>query len=112
MKPASPCLHTFRDLDAKQVEGPGQRLADQLNKMSAGRALKEIGKLEVALSGEKTPAKAETKASVAEISKAPAPITPIKGGTTAETGSKLDSEGNFHGTYDEWKRLRQAGKIR
>jgi len=68
-------------------------------------AIREIGKLEARL--EKP---AESVQSVTR-SKAPAPISPIRG---AASGSdfKVDSKGEFHGSYQNWKAARQAGKIR
>lgn len=92
--------------------------AERIGKMTVGRALKELGKLEVKLAGgpaavaaPKSEAKSEPKTTVAEISKAPAPITPL-GGSTTPVQPKMDAEGNFHGTYEEWKAFRRAGKIK
>lgn len=68
--------------------------------------LREIGKLEAKF--EKTPSKKEP---VAKKSNAPAPISPIKASSSAvETG--LDSDRAYHGTYQQWKAARLAGKIR
>lgn len=85
-------------------------VADKLKDMSAARALREIGRLEASLSIQ-AGKKQEAATTVAEISKAPAPISPLKGDASMET-SKVDSSGNFIGTYAEYKRLRQAGKIK
>lgn len=77
--------------------------AEKLSKMTVISALREIGKLEAKF--EKT----ETKPVVR--SKAPAPINPLKA-----TGSAMDtpvnSDGEFHGTYSQWREARKAGKIR
>jgi len=67
-------------------------------------ALKEIGKLEA-----RYEAKAEDKP-VAR-SKAPAPVTPIRSAAgVAET--KLNSDGQWYGSYAEWKQARKSGKVR
>jgi hypothetical protein len=53
---------------------------------------------------------AETKPSIAR-SKAPAPISPIKtSSAVADVG--VGSDGEFHGTYQQWRESRKAGKIR
>ena len=67
-------------------------------------ALKEIGKLEARFE-----AKAEEKPVVR--SKAPAPVTPIRAAAgIAET--KLDNNGQWFGSYSEWKAARKAGRVR
>jgi len=66
--------------------------------------LKEIGKLEARFE-----AKAEEKPVVR--SKAPAPVTPIKA-ASGVADTKLSSDGNWYGSYAEWKAARKAGKVR
>ena len=68
-------------------------------------------KFEVKETPKETPkAEAETKPSVAK-SKAPAPISPIKtSSAVADVG--VGSDGEFHGTYQQWRESRKAGKIR
>lgn len=83
--------------------------AKELGQMSVIRALREIGKLEVKLGEKKAPPPA-TKP-IAEISSAPPPIAPLKGANSPVTNN-VDANGNFLGTYEEYKRLRSAGKIR
>ena len=80
----------------------------KLNEMPLITAIREIGKLEARL--EKPVESAQSVQSVTR-SKAPAPISPIRG---AASGSdfKVDSKGEFHGSYQNWKAARQAGKIR
>jgi hypothetical protein len=80
----------------------GKRIAG----MSPKAALREIGKLEERFSS-KPAAKTETVAK----SRAPAPISPIRGGTTA-ADVPMGSDGEFHGTYAQWKAQRKTGKIR
>lgn len=87
--------------------------AERIGKLSVGGALREFGKLEARL--EKKPevkteeVKKETKA--AEISKAPAPITPINGGNGAAVEVPINGKGEFTGTPKQWRDLRRAGKI-
>ena len=72
--------------------------------MPTRAALKEIGKLE---------ARFEAKADEKPVAKsrAPAPVTPLKAVSgVAET--KLSSDGNWYGSYAEWKQARKAGKVR
>ena len=70
--------------------------------------LREIGKLEAKFEKTATPSKKEP---VAKKSNAPAPISPIKASSSSvDTG--LDSDRAFHGTYQQWKAARLAGKIR
>ena len=55
--------------------------------------------------------RAPTGTTVVGKSRAPAPITPIRGGASGkETG--VDSNGEFHGSFQAWKAARLAGKIR
>ena len=84
-------------------------LGDQLGKMTIARALTRIGKLEAEISGKQ--AKAPEKTAIAEISKAPEPISPLKG-ANAPAGNKISADGQFYGTYEEFKAARRAGKIK
>ncbi len=89
---------------------------DVLNKLKAmpvSRMNREIGKIEVSLG------KAEAKEAPAagtlgsiQMSKAPPPITPIRGGNASVSGLKFDEKGNWTGTSEEWKAARNAGKIK
>lgn len=78
--------------------------------LAPGAALREIGKIEAMIETKAAPAPAASPAP--KISAAPPPITPIRAGAGSETEPKLDSAGNFTGTYAEWKALRKAGKLR
>jgi hypothetical protein len=72
-------------------------------------ALRQIGKLEAQFEKKETPV-SEAKPSVAR-SKAPAPINPLKGSSgVVDVG--VDTNGEFHGTYQQWKESRKAGKLR
>lgn len=82
--------------------------ADKLAKMSAPSALREIGKLEARL--EKSEPKQEVN-TVAAKSNAPAPISPLKA-TSAVADIPISAEGQFSGSYAQWKAARKAGKIR
>lgn len=86
-------------------------VAERLAKLTVGSALRELGKIEAGLMTVKEPpVKAEEKPQ-AEISKAPAPISPLKG-ANAPAGVKIDADGNFYGTYEEYKAARKAGRIK
>lgn len=97
-------------------------VADKLAKMSVGRAMREFGKLETALAKGDKPAApsasaspqgaAKPAAAVSEISRAPAPITPLRSSAGAEPAPLIDDKGVFHGTYADWKKARMEGKIK
>ena len=80
----------------------GKRIAG----MSPKAALREIGKLE-----ERFAVKPNAKTETVAKSKAPAPINPIRGGTSA-ADVPMGSDGEFHGTYAQWKNQRKNGKIK
>ncbi|HEX8106715.1 MAG TPA: hypothetical protein VF516_03255 [Kofleriaceae bacterium] len=89
-------------------------VADKLAQMTVGRALKEIGRLEATLGGTKAdgaPQK-EVKTPVAEISKAPAPITPLRGANAPVVSLSGTDAVPASMTYEDWKALRRAGKIK
>jgi hypothetical protein len=81
--------------------------AKKLADMSAVSAIREIGKIEARFEKAKEP---EPKAVVGK-SKAPAPINPLRGAVSTVDGN-LDADGNFHGTYQQWKAARASRKIR
>lgn len=93
------------------VQNPDEAVA--LGKLTVGGMLKALGRLEAKLEGiaKLTAAAVETKP-VAEISKAPAPISPIKAPSNPGTGLKIDAAGNWTGTYEEFKAADQAGKFK
>ena len=80
-------------------------LAKKISGLSPKAALREIGKLEERFSRPVVEEKPVVK------SRAPAPINPIRGGTAA-VDVPINSDGEFHGTYAQWKASRKAGKIR
>ena len=88
--------------------------AARIAKLTVGGALREIGKLEARLEVAAKPSTvtAEEKPNnVVEISRAPAPISPLKGnGAVAEV--PINAAGEFHGTYAQWKQARKDGKIK
>ena len=85
-------------------------VAEAMGKMTVGKMLREFGKLEASFA--KTAEKPAPKASsVAEISKAPAPISPLRG-ASAPVSNGIGSDGEFHGSYEQYKAARLAGKIR
>ena len=81
-------------------------IAEKLQGMTLTRALATIGKLEAQF--EKT--EPQTKPAVGK-SKAPAPINPIKASANGPI-TDLDSNRQFHGSYQAWKAARLAGRIR
>lgn len=82
--------------------------AKSLAAMPAIKALRELGKLEAKFEGESP--KTETKSTTSR-SKAPDPISPIKGRSSA-TDTPVTSDGEFKGTYAQYVAARKAGKIR
>jgi SpoU rRNA methylase family enzyme len=83
--------------------------AKALAAMKPGAALKAIGKLEAkyepaAESAPKIPQKILPKPS-----KAPAPIKPLKGGEVSDT--RVNSDGEYTGSYDQYVADRKAGKV-
>jgi len=83
-----------------------KELAKKIAGLSPKAALREIGKLEERFSSKPT-----AKQEPVVKSRAPAPISPIRGGTTA-ADVPMGSDGEFHGTYAQWKAQRKTGKIR
>ena len=81
--------------------------AKKLADMSVVSAVREIGKIEARFEKAKDP---EPKPVVGK-SKAPAPINPLRGAVNT-VDANLDADGNFHGTYQQWKAARAAKKIR
>jgi hypothetical protein len=80
-------------------------VAEGLKRMSIASQVREIGRLEAKL------AKTEAQPVKTTVSKAPQPITPIRAAASL-TDNKMDADGEFHGTPEEWKALRKAGKIK
>lgn len=80
----------------------------RLGEMTVKAMLKEIGRLEEKLA-DRPQSTASTK--VAEISKAPPPITPLKGGSAAVGTLNGHDEVPKSMSYEDWKKRRQAGKI-
>ena len=80
-------------------------VAKRISGLSPKQALREIGKLEARFEAK------ETKPEPTIVrSKAPTPIKPIKGSSSADV--PLSSNGEWHGTFQAWKEARRAGKIR
>jgi len=79
--------------------------ARKLADMSVVSAVREIGKIEARFER----AKPEPKS--VNVSKAPAPISPIRGAVNT-VDANVDANGVFHGTYQQWKAARQAKRIR
>ena len=84
-------------------------LAQRISTMPVHKALKELGKLEVQFERKEAPA--EVKSEPVARSKAPAPIKPLTAGK-GTSDVLVDTNGQFHGTYAQWKAARQAKRIR
>jgi hypothetical protein len=86
--------------------------AKKITEMDTVKALKELGKLEAKFEAkQEKPAKAEKVKETVSVSKAPDPIRPLSGGKVG-ADVLVDTNGEFHGTYAQWKAARQAGKVR
>ena len=85
--------------------------AESIAKMPAIKALKEIGRLEAKFEAE-LEAKPKKEAKTVSQSKAPAPISPLKGGKSAGADVLVDTNGEFYGSYAQWKAARLANRIR
>lgn len=89
-------------------------VAEKIQGMTVSGALRALGKLEAKLEGapikkeKEEPAKAGSKSE--EPSKAPTPISPLKGGN-AVPEIPVDSAGNFKGDFHQYKELRKAKKL-
>ena len=80
--------------------------AKKLTEMPVIKALKEIGKLEARFER-----KEEPKVATAPRSKAPEPIKTLSGGK-AGADVLIDTNGEFHGTYAQWKAARLTNRVR
>jgi hypothetical protein len=85
--------------------------ARKLTEMDSVKALKEIGKLEAKFEAKAEKPKAEKVKAIVSGSKAPDPIRPLSGGKVG-ADILVDTNGEFHGTYAQWKAARQSGKVR
>ena len=86
--------------------------AKRLTEMPVVKALREIGKLEAKFEAkEAKTSKAEKVRETVSSSKAPEPIKPLSGGKVGKD-VMIDTNGEFHGTYAQWKAARQSGKVR
>lgn len=94
--------------------------AERIRDMTAAGAARAFGKLEARFENEKAPQGAsksesekpkEVSAPKVEISKAPAPITPLKG-ANAPADLPINGKGEWTGTYQEYKAAVEAGKIK
>lgn len=84
--------------------------AQKLAGMSLVSAVREIGKIEARYERDAKATVPDVKPVVGK-SKAPAPISPLRGAlNTVDAG--LDADGNFHGSYQQWKAARAARRIR
>ena len=99
------------------------KLAAKLKSFSMSAAMRELGKMEAKFErqAEKAARKAEAPKSesvsepvrepVAKKPKAPNPIRPLKA-SSAAADTPIGSDGEFHGTFQQWREARKAGRIR
>ena len=87
-------------------------IAAKLSGMSMSSSLRELGRLEAKFE-KASPAQAKTSRidSVIGRDKAPEPISVLKS-TSSNIGANISPNGEFNGTYQEWKAARKAGKVR
>ena len=81
--------------------------AKRITSMSPNAALREIGKLEARFEKQTQNEPSEPVVRT----KAKPPINPIRSANSSMEAS-VDSNGQFHGSYQAWKAQRKAGKIR
>ena len=87
-----------------------ENFATKLTEMPLVKALREIGRLEARFEQEDKPKAKANKESVSR-STAPSPIRPLTGGKIGND-VLIDTNGEFQGSYAQWKAARQANKIR
>ena len=97
-------LYHLASLDSEEAE--------RFQALPMAKALREIGKLEARFEKQEAAQEEAVRSKpVAQKSKAPAPLSPIKAtGSAMET--PIGSDGEFHGSFQAWKAARKAGKIR
>jgi hypothetical protein len=83
--------------------------AKKLGDMSVVSAVRAIGKIEARFDKDLSP-EPNVKPVVGK-SKAPAPINPLRGAVNT-VDANVDADGNFHGSFQQWKAARMAKKIR
>lgn len=93
-------------------------LISQIRGMGADAQLRFIGKLEGKFEASRSSAPAASSAAkpataaASEISRAPAPISPLRGSGSLTPDVPIDANGKFVGTAAQWRELRKAGKIK
>lgn len=86
--------------------------AERFQALPVSKALREIGKLEAKFEKQEAAQEEAVRSKpVAQKSKAPAPLSPIKA-TGSAMENPIGSDGEFHGSFQAWKAARKAGKIR
>jgi hypothetical protein len=88
---------------------------NHLHSLPVGKMLRELGKLEStfgkgAQAAQTAAAPVAKAAPAVEVSRAPAPIEPIKAGSASAV--TLSGGDEFHGTYEEYKEKRRRGLIK
>lgn len=84
--------------------------AVRINNLPTMRArLREINRMEAKIAAGSTAAPAAA-ASTVELSKAPPPINPLKGNAPAVT-NRVDKDGNYTGSQEQYEKDRREGKL-
>lgn len=86
-------------------------LGKKLAGMTVAAQLREIGKLEGRFEAKADPSPSPAPAPAVTKPRAAAPITPIRA-VAAGSAADVDASGEFRGTYQQWKQMRKAGKIK
>jgi hypothetical protein len=108
---------TVRDAIIESDVGPrilyelasDDELAESLSKLTTAGALKLIGKLEARFEAKAD--EPEKQKPVVKKSNAPEPINPIRA-TGGALDVRVDTKGEYQGSYRQWKADRKAGKIK
>lgn len=85
-------------------------LAAKISSMPVAKALKELGKLEARFEAQADEPAIKQKP-VVKKSNAPEPINPLRSNGGAPD-VRVNSQGEYQGSYRQWKADRKAGKIR
>lgn len=86
--------------------------AQKIAGLTVAGALRAIGRLEASFATKAPEKKAEAKTPIAEISKAPEPISPLKGASAPVVNLTGSQDVPKSMSYEDWKALRKAGKIK
>lgn len=86
-------------------------LGKKLAGMSISSQLREIGKLEARFEAKADAQPSPAATPAVNKPRAAPPITPLKA-VAAGAAAEIGSDGEFRGSYQQWKQMRRAGKIK